>query len=362
MRRKRASGAYDKLLFLHGITSSLRAAPLDVLSPDTRVCLLLTQSWNAGRDGRSHTSTGKFPTEKTLNRRLASLFAPITLPLLALAWLGCGSTEPVSTADDAGPEWDTQVISLSLGDATTQVDGAVDKALFAGFTLRDSFGPCPIANGDCAGFVELTPERVLRLDRVGEGPDKVHTAMISAEDFSSAVAVLIDPSLRSLLSGGGLPCAEVVDVDESMSLDYEEATLKQDTATCTQAPLVAAREEMQSLADKYLPFCGDSVAIALFEQCRAADSEQPCKDAGGSWELSGDVPWPICICPTGQEGCVCKGSGDCIHGRCVGERAGGADTIGCGDIVQGTCTAVDPFKGCACMVGGDPSTPPICID
>lgn len=300
--------------------------------------------------------------EEKLNRRIALPFAPTTLPLLALAWLGCGSTEPTSTTDDAGLRLDAQAISFASGDETAQVDGAAGKALFAGFTLHHSFGPCPIANGDCSGFTELTPARVLRLDCVGEGPDKVHTAEISDDDFSTAVALLTDPSLRSLLGGDGLPCAEVVDVGESMSLDYADASLAKDTATCTQAPLTAAREELQRLTDKYLPLCGDSVAIALFEQCRAADSEQPCKEAGGSWQLSGDVPWPLCVCPTGQEGCVCKGSGDCVNGPCVAKPSRAEGTNGCGDIVEGACTAVDPFKGCACFVGGDATEPPICFD
>jgi|SRR5579862_2237121 len=89
--------------------------------------------------------------------------------------------------------------------------------------------------------------------------------------------------------------------------------------------------------------CGDAAVMQAFASCVSASSEATCVSAGGSW---GPYPFsrrPGCFCKTGQAGCSCSASGDCL-GRCfVPGQFGGCDAFH-----EGTCSSEEPQAGCWC--------------
>jgi hypothetical protein len=89
--------------------------------------------------------------------------------------------------------------------------------------------------------------------------------------------------------------------------------------------------------------------------CTVSSDEQSCTDNGGVWTYWSGVDEWECECETGDEGCPCTTSNDCV-GYCI------ADSYqDCSGITVGEC--IPPGGGCFCYFfeeGSDPE--PACVN
>jgi len=128
---------------------------------------------------------------------------------------------------------------------------AVCDASFESFKMSHG-GFCP-PEYDCSGFIELTADGKLSVDRVQEFPQITHEANVSDEDLQAATAVLTDAALIDLLALEEPPCIMPSGVHEYMSLKVADAEYGNSTTFCDKPSIEAARAFMTDLAEKYLP-------------------------------------------------------------------------------------------------------------
>lgn len=109
------------------------------------------------------------------------------------------------------------------------------------------------------------------------------------------------------------------------------------------------------------PACGDPVIAARFPECVRSSDETECVSAGGQWG-----PYPFsqelgCFCPTGQGGCPCSTTDDCLA-FCTAPIPG--DFGSCAQVEMGTCGAMTPQAGCFCTpsFSGDANFIALCVD
>lgn len=90
--------------------------------------------------------------------------------------------------------------------------------------------------------------------------------------------------------------------------------------------------------------CGDPVVKALYPSCRASTDAASCSAREGLWRSTGSNIG-TCACPTGEGGCPCAASRDCL-GHCVAWK----DPFGSCDSTAGpfTCTSFGGILGCWC--------------
>jgi len=110
-------------------------------------------------------------------------------------------------------------------------------------------------------------------------------------------------------------------------------------------------------SDGELPACGSQSTMARFASCIGSSNRSACEQAGGSWHAIGLSDDPICVCPTGQAGCSCDRSSDCL-GACLAEMSTMWD---CSDA-RGTCSDVAPNVGCWCWFDDQGNASGICAD
>jgi hypothetical protein len=88
---------------------------------------------------------------------------------------------------------------------------------------------------------------------------------------------------------------------------------------------------------------------ARYEACRATADEQACKAAGGEWRSMGMLPTPTCVCPTGQDGCPCQSSEECLAGCYAPLRSSAQPQDRCKGVTEGLCGADSSAgRGCIC--------------
>jgi hypothetical protein len=97
--------------------------------------------------------------------------------------------------------------------------------------------------------------------------------------------------------------------------------------------------------------CGDPALMALFPACAATKDEASCTERGGTWRTLASSLGGTCVCPTGDGGCPCSSSSDCL-GYCISARipAVGAGSDYCASFTKFTCssTRVAPSPDCWC--------------
>jgi hypothetical protein len=120
----------------------------------------------------------------------------------------------------------------------------------------------------------------------------------------------------------------------------------------------AVEGDAASVPDGALPSCGDPTVMQRFSACMAADTRATCAQAGGDWRRIGLSPDESCSCPTGQDGCSCTRSTDCL-GAC---RAPMPVMWECSAIKEGSCSSRWPSVGCWCWFDGDGKVEGICAD
>ena len=92
--------------------------------------------------------------------------------------------------------------------------------------------------------------------------------------------------------------------------------------------------------------CGDPAVKALYASCRATQDSASCTDLGGVWRTVGAGPGGTCVCPTGEGGCPCMASSDCL-GACSAWM-NPYDASSCNNVTSFTCTSTGGDKGCWC--------------
>ena len=107
-------------------------------------------------------------------------------------------------------------------------------------------------------------------------------------------------------------------------------------------------------------YCGDREALARWPACLAAEDQESCEAAGGTWAIIGLAPFYSCQCPTGQSGCVCDSSADCLA-ACTAPFAGG-EMWNCEGVVEGTCSPGQITVGCHCFFFEDGTVEGLCVD
>lgn len=161
-----------------------------------------------------------------------------------------------------------------------------EGSTFGSFRLFRSHGPCE-PDMDCSGFIEFRDDGTLLVDRFN-GSTLPEQATVSDSDLAEAILVLTDAELVTLLDLDEPPCIPPTDIWESMTLTELDG-LEHDNGTtfCDQAPIVAARNLLNRLADEYLP-----ESVAAFRSFRLFRSYGPCppemEDCDGYTELLAD--------------------------------------------------------------------------
>jgi hypothetical protein len=91
--------------------------------------------------------------------------------------------------------------------------------------------------------------------------------------------------------------------------------------------------------------CGDPAVKAAFASCRASTDAASCTERGGLWRAQDPgINSGTCVCPTGEDGCPCAASSDCL-GHCAAWK----DPFGgCGTAGPFTCTSFGGILGCWC--------------
>ena len=118
-----------------------------------------------------------------------------------------------------------------------------------------------------------------------------------------------------------------------------------------------ARKTPDGRTDGALPSCGDPKLMAAFAGCVGAQTRSACEQAGGNWTPIGLYPESLCVCSTGQGGCSCKRSADCL-GPC---RAPMPSMWDCSNA-KGTCAGHSPSVGCWCWFDDEGNAQGICAD
>jgi hypothetical protein len=157
----------------------------------------------------------------------------------ALALAACGKS-PTPLADggaDRGPDG-----------AAGQDDGGAGS--FKSFRLSKAYGPCP-PGGDCIAYIDLAGDGTISAD-LFERPDASEmTATLAPSELTHAISVLTAPALVTLLDAAQPPCLPPTDIFESMRLVDDAGSHENSTTGCLDAPLKAARDMLNTLAQKY---------------------------------------------------------------------------------------------------------------
>ena len=205
--------------------------------------------------------------------------------LLAVAAPACAA-DPMSTRGGAGGKADAPD-PCAVHD--WYADGVCDDfcvlpdpdcSSFERFEIERA-GVCP-ESVDCAGFLEISSDRTLRQDGVGDPDAAIGVASIAGVDLASALGPLTSPELVALLGAAKPPCPVATDVTEVMVLDVAGVETTQPTALCDAPPLVAARRAMAELGARYLP--GEFVSFRIATEAFCA----PTVDCSGFVELGAD--------------------------------------------------------------------------
>ena len=139
------------------------------------------------------------------------------------------------------------------GDGGTDTSDGAPLGTFESYRHSTAGGLCP-DDLDCAGFIELTADRVLLVDKNGELPVVVHEAEVTVAELDDALPVLTDRALIALLDLGEPPCVPPSDVFEDMTLSEGGGRQHSNSVTfCEDEPIAAARATLRALADAYFP-------------------------------------------------------------------------------------------------------------
>ena len=106
---------------------------------------------------------------------------------------------------------------------------------------------------DCSSYVELSADGILHVDKDDDPSHTVYTAAVSAADMSAALTILTDPALIALLHGPPDCPSLILDASYVMQIDIGDSIIVASVITCTQQPIVAARDEMMALKQEYIP-------------------------------------------------------------------------------------------------------------
>jgi hypothetical protein len=147
---------------------------------------------------------------------------------------------------------------VAISDARNVIEDLADRYIpeqptFSRFRMTTSDGWCP-PSASCTEYMELHEDGTLLVVRRGEAADEPRRAQVTAEELERAIAILTNVELIQLLDLDSSPCAPVSDLSESMALyelDGEEHS--NSTTFCGQAPISAARDMIDELADVYFP-------------------------------------------------------------------------------------------------------------
>jgi hypothetical protein len=139
------------------------------------------------------------------------------------------------------------------------------------------------------------------------------------------------------LARSSIDTCPAIDANRDASVSVSELTTAVGFALngCPPAPTPTATQAS----------CGDPVIVGRFGDCVRSANEAACLDAGGQWgryQFSGREG---CFCPTGQGGCPCASTDDCLS-FCIASIPGDVDS--CPGVEKGLCTDVSPTAGCFC--------------
>lgn len=91
--------------------------------------------------------------------------------------------------------------------------------------------------------------------------------------------------------------------------------------------------------------CNPALHREALERCLETRDQAACESAGGSWERGGLLAEFHCFCTTGQSGCPCTESSQCL-GNCAGPPSAIGD---CPTVHAGVCEGTAPAFGCRCV-------------
>jgi hypothetical protein len=106
--------------------------------------------------------------------------------------------------------------------------------------------------------------------------------------------------------------------------------------------------------------CGDAEVLARYDVCTAAEAQEACEAAGGTWGPIGIFSAdPLCVCPTSQRECPCTRGGQCLS-QCIAPPNDGV--MDCEGVTEGHCAPVSLFAGCHCFLHDDGTVSGRCLD
>jgi hypothetical protein len=92
--------------------------------------------------------------------------------------------------------------------------------------------------------------------------------------------------------------------------------------------------------------CGDATVKAKYASCMATKDAQSCAGLGGTWRSPGGSAGQ-CVCPTGQDGCLCTKSSDCLA-VCGAPASQPVTSTTCNGVTNFACTSTGGGAGCWC--------------
>lgn len=139
------------------------------------------------------------------------------------------------------------------------------------------------------------------------------------------------------------------------------------TATLARiSPLVCAAASAGCSSSKDAA-CTDSATASRYHACVATTDELACTSAGGSWvaavwldHADAGVQY-VCSCPTGQSGCPCASSADCLSG-CADSAKQVLPSDSCADAELRCLPNNLPLGECACRYWYAGKIEPVCLD
>ncbi|MBM4352429.1 MAG: hypothetical protein FJ109_01315 [Deltaproteobacteria bacterium] len=123
-------------------------------------------------------------------------------------------------------------------------------------------------------------------------------------------------------------------------------------------PLVADPDQKDSDLDGQGDACETGCGNPdKYKDCTWDLAQDKCLEQGGKWGTWGLSPIPSCMCPSGDGGCPCHSSNDCV-GPCYAPLDGD-----CSKYTVGHCSETKMMFGCFCMFGQEGEPPMgICVD
>jgi hypothetical protein len=161
--------------------------------------------------------------------------------------------------------WGCLIVAITIGcseDPSAPINVYEDLDLTSpGISITTAYGPCP-ADADCEGFTQLLWDGTLRVDRIGELPERAHESAVTGVELAELQTLAASPALQLYLANGSvLDCNPPTDASVELYLVANGEVRSVSILGCSQEEITAISDALRRLKDKYAPYQGVSSAM-----------------------------------------------------------------------------------------------------